>query len=284
MKEYGKKQYKPINKNHAKPKQAPRPPRTERSVEQWELPENLIYGRNAIREALKSGRQLDKLMVNKDMDGYAAEIVKSARQAGVPVVYLERTQINKITNTTSHQGMAAYVASQSYVEIADILAIARDKGEDPFILVADGLEDPHNLGAIIRTAECAGVHGVIIPKRRACGLTPVVSKVSAGAVEHMAIAKVNNTAAAIDELKAAGVWVAGADMGQGYAFDRDMTGPLALVVGSEGEGLSRLVKEKCDYLVAIPMFGKVDSLNVSAATSVITYEVVRQRLSKKAEQ
>ncbi|HOV70503.1 MAG TPA: 23S rRNA (guanosine(2251)-2'-O)-methyltransferase RlmB [Clostridia bacterium] len=237
-----------------------------------------MYGRNPIREAIKAGRQLDKLFVVKDIDPSGMDITCRAREQGVPVVYVHRAKLDKLTAGAAHQGVAAFIAARKYSELEDILQIAREKGEPPFILIADGIEDPHNLGAIIRTAECAGMHGVIIRKRHACGLTSVVDKVSAGALEHMAVARVNNIAAFIEDLKNQGIWIAGADMAGDPVYNANLKGALAIVVGAEGKGLSMLVAQKCDFLISLPQRGLVGSLNVSSAAAAIIYEALRQRI------
>jgi len=243
-----------------------------------ELPENLVFGRNAIRELLASGRSVDKVMVARgEREGSIGELIRTAREAGIPVLETERSKLDALTQGAKHQGILAFAAERAYASVSDILAYARSRGETPLIVVLDGVEDPHNLGAILRTADCVGAHGVIIPKRRAVGLTPVVAKCSAGAIEHVLVARVPNLVAALDELKEQGVWVYAADMdGQTYT-GVDLTGSAALVLGAEGAGVSRLVREHCDFTVSVPLFGHVDSLNVSNAAAVLLYEAVRQR-------
>jgi len=236
--------------------------------------ENIIIGRNAVRELLRSGASVDKILVS-GREGSVVALIAEAKKAGIPVVNTDARQLDKIAGGENHQGIAAYAAEKDYCSIEDILAIARERGEKPLVVVCDGVEDPHNLGAIIRTAECAGAHGVIIPKRRACGLTQAVSKASAGALLHMAVAKVQNIAGAIDELKEAGVWCFAAEAGGDFYYETDFNCACALVLGGEDSGVSRLVKEKCDYTVSIPMYGRVNSLNVSAAAAVLICHAAR---------
>ena len=237
---------------------------------------NIIVGRNPVAEALKSGRDLDKLMVSAE-EGSVRKIIAVARDRGIPVMRVEKTALDRIAPGQAHQGVCAYVSAYSYAQLEDIFRIAEERGEDPFIIILDNLEDPHNLGAIMRTAECAGAHGIIIPKRRACGLTEVVAKASAGAIEYMPCVKVTNIAQTIEELKERGVWIAACDMGGQEYYKADLKGKLAVVIGSEGFGISRLVKEKCDFVVSMPMVGKITSLNASNAAAVIIYEVRKQR-------
>ena len=238
--------------------------------------ENIIVGRNPVTEALRSGREIDKLMVSSE-EGSMKKILALAKERRIPVMKVEKSAIDRIAEGKAHQGVAAYVSAYAYAELEDIFRIAEERGEDPFIIILDNLEDPHNLGAIMRTAECAGAHGVIIPKRRACGLTEVVAKASAGAIEYMPCVKVTNIAQAIEELKERGVWVAACDMGGQEYYKADLKGKLAVVIGSEGSGISRLVKEKCDFVVSMPMVGRITSLNASNAEAVIIYEVRKQR-------
>ena len=238
--------------------------------------ERLLVGRNPIREALRAGRPVEKLLVaSGDLSGAAHEIIRLARDAGAVVQQVERSRLDAIA--PAHQGMLAYVAAVPYVGIGDMLAAAREKGEDPFIIVLDGITDPHNLGAIIRTAECAGAHGVVIPQRRAAGLTPAAAKAAAGALNYMPVARVANLNRAIDELKEAGVWVLGAAMSGEDAFSADLGGPVALVIGAEGDGISRLTLEKCDRVVSLPMRGHIDSLNASVAAGILMYGIARAR-------
>ncbi|MBR6311437.1 MAG: 23S rRNA (guanosine(2251)-2'-O)-methyltransferase RlmB [Oscillospiraceae bacterium] len=244
--------------------------------------ESRIEGRNAVLEALKAGRAIDKVYIARD-DGDRALgfIAAKARAAGAAVSTVDRRKLDFMSSTHAHQGVIAVAAAREYSTVADILALAEERGEAPLIIICDEITDPHNLGAIIRTAEVAGAHGVIIPRHRSSGVTAVVEKTSAGAVEHMLIAKVANLPSAMDELKAAGVWIYGtAAEGNSELWKTDMTGSMALVIGSEGEGMGRLVSEKCDFLVSIPMFGKVNSLNASAAAAVVMFEAVRQRHSR----
>lgn len=249
-----------------------------REEETGRMSENLVPGRNAVKELLSTGRDIDKILVAKgDREGSISLLVSMAIERKIPVVEVERRKLDVITAGAKHQGIVASVAEHSYATVDDILAIAKERGEAPFIIVADGIEDPHNLGAIIRSAECAGAHGLIIPKRRAVGLTAVVAKTSAGAMEHLAVARVSNITTTLEELKEKGLWVYGADMdGQTYE-EVDMKGAVALVLGSEGFGISRLVREHCDFMLSIPMYGRVNSMNVSAAAAVLVCEVARQR-------
>ena len=237
---------------------------------------NLIIGRNPVTEALKSGRAIDKIMVSGE-EGSVKVIVAKARERGIPVMKAERSALDRLAGGQPHQGVAAYVSSYSYSTVEDILGAAAKKGEDPFIIILDGIEDPHNLGAVIRTADCAGAHGVIIPKRYSAGLTDTVAKASAGAIEYVPVARVANIAQTIDTLKEKGIWVYACDMDGELYTRQDMKGKLALVIGSEGFGISRLVKEKCDFTVSIPMRGHVNSLNASNAACAVMYEVRRQR-------
>ena len=241
--------------------------------------DDVIEGRNSVTEALRAGRSIDKIYIAKgDVDKTLGHIASTARERGIVVVEADRRKLDSMSRTHSHQGVIALAAVRDYCSVADILAIAAERGEDPFVIICDEISDVHNLGAIIRTAECAGAHGVIIPKRRSAGLTAVVGKTSAGAAEHMAVARVPNLVSAIEELKAAGLWIYGsAADGASGMWQTDLRGPVALVIGSEGDGIGRLVAEKCDFMVSIPMRGKVSSLNASAAASVLRYEVLRQR-------
>lgn len=244
--------------------------------------EDLIEGRNAVTEALRAGRSIDKIYIAKgEVDKTLGHIASKARDQGVVVVETDRRKLDAMSVTHAHQGVIALAAVREYCSVEDILAIADERGEPPFVILCDEISDPHNLGAILRTAECVGAHGVIIPKRRSAGLTSIVDKTSAGAAEHMAVARVPNLPAAIRELKERGLWVYGtaADAPSGM-WDTDLTGPLCLIIGSEGDGMGRLVAENCDFLLSIPMRGKVSSLNASAAASVVMYEVLRQRQVK----
>lgn len=240
-----------------------------------------IEGRNAVMEAFRAGREVDKLFIlDGCQDGPVRSIAREARKHDTIINYVAKERLDQLSETGAHQGVIAQVAAFEYAEVEDILAKAREKGEAPFIFVLDNIEDPHNLGAIIRTANLAGAHGVIIPKRRAAGLTATVVKASAGAVNFTPVAKVTNIAKTIDELKEQGIWFACADMGGEVMYRLNLTGPIGLVIGNEGEGVSRLVREKCDYIASIPMKGDIDSLNASVAAGVLAYEIVRQRLGK----
>ncbi len=241
--------------------------------------EDLIEGRNAVIEALRAGRPIDKIYIQKgETDKTLGHIASTAKDAGIVVVDADRRKLDFMSRTHAHQGVIALAAIKDYCSVSDILAIAKERNEPPFIVMCDEISDPHNLGAVIRSAECVGAHGVIIPKRRSAGLTSIVEKTSAGAVEHIAVARVANLASAIEELKAAGVWVYGtAADGANPLWKTDLTGPACFVIGSEGAGMGRLVREKCDFLVSIPMKGKVSSLNASAAAAVLLYEALRQR-------
>ena len=247
--------------------------------EREEAPENMLEGRNVVTEALSAGRTIDKLFVaDGDTDRALARICAMAKQAGAVVVPTDRRKLDYMSATSAHQGVIAMVAAHDYASIDDILKKAQDAGEPPLIVICDELSDPHNLGAIIRTAECAGAHGIIIPKRRSVGLTAVVGKASAGALEYMPVARVSNIAAAIDTLKKAGVWVYGTAAGGDTTLYRaDLKSAAAIVIGNEGEGMSRLVSERCDFKVSIPMKGSISSLNASAAAAIMLYEAVRQR-------
>lgn len=237
---------------------------------------NIIVGRNPVTEALKSGRDIDKLMISTE-DGSMKKILALAKERRIPIMKVEKSALDRLAPGQAHQGVCAYVSAYAYAELEDIFRIAEERGEDPFIIVLDNLEDPHNLGAIMRTAECAGAHGIIIPKRRACGLTEVVAKASAGAIEYMPCVKVTNIAQTIEELKERGIWVAACDMGGQEYYKANLKGKLAVVIGSEGFGISRLVREKCDFVVSMPMVGRITSLNASNAAAVIIYEVRKQR-------
>ena len=242
-----------------------------------EIPENWAVGRNALRELLASGRAIDKILVAKgEHEGSLSALLREASERHIPIVETEARRLDTMTGGARHQGVVAYAAEKEYVSLEDILALAESRGESPFIVLCDGVEDPHNLGAIIRTAECCGVHGVVIPKRRSVGLTAAVSKASAGAIEHMPIARVTNLAMAIDELKERGVWVYAAEAGGTPYYDVDFTGPAAIIFGSEGNGVSALNKQNSDMIVSIPMFGKVNSFNVSTAAAVLLAEASKQ--------
>ena len=240
-----------------------------------------IEGRNAVLEAFRSGKTIDRLFVlDGCQDGPVRTIVREAKKHDTIVNFVPKERLDSMSETGHHQGVMAYAAAYEYAEVEDILKIAEEKGEPPFLFLLDGIEDPHNLGAIIRTANLAGAHGVIIPKRRAVGLTATVARTSAGALNYTPVAKVTNMAATIEDLKKRGIWVVCADMGGESMYRLNLTGPIGLVIGNEGEGVSRLVKEKCDMIASIPMKGDIDSLNASVATGVLAYEIVRQRLAK----
>ncbi|MBO4893731.1 MAG: 23S rRNA (guanosine(2251)-2'-O)-methyltransferase RlmB [Clostridia bacterium] len=240
--------------------------------------EGLIIGRNAVSEALKSGREIDTLLVAKgERDKVASRLIAACRDRGVVVKEVDSRKLDSISAGANHQGVCAYAAVHGYSNIEDMLALAEEKGEKPFIIVCDEIEDPHNLGAIIRTADACGAHGVIIPKRRGVTLTYAVGKVSAGALEYVPVARVANLAATLDDLKEKGFWVYGADMDGTPWNEQDYSGAVALVIGSEGKGISRLVKEKCDFIVSLPMKGHINSLNASVAAGILMYEVVRSR-------
>ena len=243
-----------------------------------ELSEDMVAGRNAVMEALKGSRSVNKLMIaNGSTEGSIKEIIAVAKDKGVNIQYWDRSKLDSIARGIRHQGVLAQVAPVQYAELEDILQVAKDRNEPPFIVLLDELEDPHNLGAILRTADAAGVHGVLIPKHRSCPLSATVAKTSAGAVEHVPVARVGNLVQTIKKLKQEGLWVAAADMDGKDYYDTDLTGPLLLIIGSEGQGVGRLVKEQCDFVVRIPMVGKINSLNASVAGSILMYEAMKQR-------
>lgn len=248
-----------------------------------ELPENVLIGRNAVTEALRAGRGINKLLLAEgDKEGAVSEILALAKERGIVTQFVERSKIEAIAGDLRHQGVLAYAAPVAYAELEDILKAAEEKGEDPFLLLLDELEDPHNLGALLRTADATGVHGVLIPKRRSVPLTATVAKTSAGAIEYVPVARIGNITQTLKALKDKGFWVAGADMdGTQNYYEADLTGPLVLVVGSEGKGMGRLTKEACDFIVKLPMTGRINSLNASVAGSILMYESMRQRLLKK---
>ena len=240
-----------------------------------------IEGRNPVIEAYRSGKTIDKLFVlDGCQDGPVKTITREARKQHTIISYVSKERLDQLSETHHHQGVIAIAAAYDYASVDDILAKAREKGEEPFIFLLDGIEDPHNLGAIIRTANLAGAHGVIIPKHRAVGLTATVARTSAGALNFTPVAKVTNLGAAMDELKKEGLWFVCADMKGEVMYRQNLTGPIGLVIGNEGEGVSRLVREKCDFTASIPMKGDIDSLNASVATGVLAYEIVRQRMGK----
>ncbi len=269
-----------------RPREARQPAREEKpapqQTEEDALP-FLIIGRNAVREAVKSGRSIDYLLTCGEPDGSIGEILSLARDRKLVIRNCERKKLDELCmpfghggKTANHQGIVAYAAGVDYCSVADILAAARERGEAPFVIVLDGVTDPHNLGSVIRSAECAGAQGVIIGKRRSASVTAAAVKAAAGATEYVKIARVTNLSAALQELKRAGLWIAGADMAGNPMTRQGLNGPLALVIGSEGEGLSRLVKDNCDFLVSIPLFGKIESLNAAVAAAVLMYEKKRQ--------
>ena len=242
--------------------------------------ENLmVEGRNAVIEAFRSGKPVDKLFVlDGCQDGPVRTIIREAKKHDTIINFVTRERLDQISETKKHQGVIAYAAAYEYSEVEDMLELAKKKGEDPFLILLDNIEDPHNLGAIIRTANLAGAHGVIIPKRRAVGLTATVAKTSAGALNYTPVAKVTNLAKTMEELKEKGLWFVCADMGGESMYRLNLTGPIGMVIGNEGDVVSRLVKEKCDFIASIPMKGDIDSLNASVAAGVLAYEIVRQRL------
>ncbi|MCR5033200.1 MAG: 23S rRNA (guanosine(2251)-2'-O)-methyltransferase RlmB [Lachnospiraceae bacterium] len=238
-----------------------------------------IEGRNAVIESFRSGKAVDKVFIlDGSQDGPMSTIRREAKAHGSLVKFVTKERLDQMSETGHHQGVIAYIAAYEYAEVEDILQKAKDKGEAPFIFLLDEIEDPHNLGAIIRTANLAGAHGVIIPKNRAVGLTPTVAKASAGALNYTPVAKVTNIGQTIEELKKEGLWFVCADMGGTKMYDLNLTGPIGLVIGNEGNGVSRLVKEKCDFIASIPMKGDIDSLNASVAAGVLAFEIVRQRM------
>ncbi|MCI8417579.1 MAG: 23S rRNA (guanosine(2251)-2'-O)-methyltransferase RlmB [Lachnospiraceae bacterium] len=238
----------------------------------------IIEGRNAVLEALRAGQSIDKLFVlDGCQDGPVNSIKREAKKRQVPVTFVARERLDQLSETGKHQGVLAYGAAYAYAQVEDMLNLAKERGEEPFLFLLDNIEDPYNLGAIIRTANLAGAHGVIIPKRRAAGLTAVVARTSAGALNYTPVARVTNLGAMIEELKKQGIWFVCADMEGETMYDLNLKGPIGLVIGSEGEGVGRLVREKCDYAAAIPMKGDIDSLNASVAAGVLAYEIVRQR-------
>ena len=242
--------------------------------------EFMIEGRNAVIEAFRSGKTIDKLFVlDGCQDGPVKSILREAKKADTIVNFVDKERLDRLSNTGHHQGVVAQAAAYEYAEVDDILKLAKEKGEAPFVFILDEIEDPHNLGAIIRTANLAGAHGVIIPKRRAVGLTATVAKTSAGAINYTPVAKVTNISKTIEDLKEKGMWFVCADMGGESMYKLNLKGSIGLVIGNEGKGVSELVKKKCDMIASIPMFGDIDSLNASVATGVLAYEIVRQRLS-----
>ena len=240
----------------------------------------IIEGRNAVIEAFRSGKTIDKVFVlDGCQDGPVRTIVREAKKHDTILQFVTKERLDQLSETGKHQGVVAYAAAYEYAEVEDILALAKEKGEDPFIFILDNIEDPHNLGAIIRTANLAGAHGVIIPKSRAVGLTATVAKTSAGALNYTPVAKVTNLVKTMEELKEKGLWFVCADMGGETMYRLNLTGPIGLVIGNEGTGVGRLVKEECDFVASIPMKGDIDSLNASVAAGGLAYEIVRQRLN-----
>ncbi|UWG97870.1 23S rRNA (guanosine(2251)-2'-O)-methyltransferase RlmB [Dehalobacter sp. DCM] len=242
--------------------------------------ENIVCGRNAVNELLKSGNPVNKIVMKSEKEngqGRNADIVHRCKERGIPFQFVDNAVLDKLSAGEKHQGIVALSAAKEYVEPSDIIAIARQKGEDPFILVLDEIEDPHNLGALLRTADAAGVHGVIIPKRRSVGLTPAVGRTSAGAIEYVPVARVANLVQTLKYLKDEGCWVSGAEAGGKDIYQADLKGPRVVVIGGEDKGLGRLVKETCDEVISLPMLGRIASLNASVAGSIILYEVLRQR-------
>ena len=252
----------------------------EMQMENTQAESTKIEGRNAVLEAFRSGKTIDKLFVlDGCKDGPIQTILREAKKHDTLVQFVAKERLEQLSETKKHQGVIAYAAAYEYAEVEDMLKLAEEKGEPPFLFLLDGIEDPHNLGAIIRTANLAGAHGIIIPKRRAVGLTATVAKASAGAIYYTPVAKVTNLTNTIRELKEQGMWFVCADMGGTTMYDLDLKGSIGLVIGNEGEGVSKLVKENCDFVASIPMKGDIDSLNASVATGVLAYEIVRQRLS-----
>ncbi len=245
------------------------------------MKEDIIFGRNPVTEALRNKAPIDRIYIlDGAKDGAILTIKKKARDLDLPVRYVEKKRLDELTENASHQGVAAQIAAYSYVSVETILKKAEEKGEPPFVILLDGIEDPHNFGAILRTANLAGAHGLIIPADRACPLTGTVAKVSAGAVNYTPVAKVTNLVRSMEQLKDKGLWFVGADADGKEMYSLDLTGPMGLVIGAEGKGLSRLVREHCDYLASIPMFGEIDSLNASVAAGILSYEIVRNRIGK----
>ena len=257
-------------------------PRDKGPADVPELPDDLVAGRNAVMEMLKGSRSVNRLLVaNGSSEGSMREIIALAKEKGINIQFYDRSKLDAMAPGIRHQGVLAQVPPVQYAELEDILQIARDRNEPPFIVLLDELEDPHNLGAILRTADAAGVHGVLIPKHRSCPLSATVAKTSAGAVEHVPVARIGNMVQTIKKLKKEGLWVAAADMDGTDYYDTDLTGSLLLVIGSEGQGVGRLIKEQCDFVVRIPMVGKINSLNASVAGSILMYEAMKQRISNK---
>ena len=267
------------DRNYGKKSEAFLRPQT---AEQPCADEGVVFGRNAVKELLAAERDIDKILVARgDRDGSISVLVSSALARKIPVIETDRKKLDLISGGGAHQGIVAMAAQVTYVSVEDILAYAEERGEAPMLVICDGVEDPHNLGAIIRSAECAGFHGLIIPKRHSATVTATVAKSSAGAVSHLRIAKVSNLATTVEELKKKNVWIYGADMDGTTYYESDLKGPIAIVMGSEGEGISRLVEEKCDFKLSIPLYGKINSMNVSAAAAVLFCEAAKQHYAKK---
>lgn len=272
--------HKPVQK---KTEGNPKPQYIEEAEDRDDYYINLIEGRNPVLEALKSGREIDKLFVQSgQLEGSIRQIIAIARDKRILIKEVDKAKLDRMSATKSHQGVIASAALYKYYEVDDILEIAKAKAEDPFIVILDEITDPQNLGSILRSCDGAGVHGVIIPKRRAASLTPIIGKISAGAVEYVPVAKVTNLNQTMDYLKEKGLWIAGADASGDPYYEKDMTGPLALVVGSEGKGLGKLIKENCDFIVGIPMAGKISSLNAAVSCAVVIFEAKKQRALKNA--
>lgn len=248
-----------------------------KGVAEPQLTDSAVIGRNAVRELLKSGRDIDKIFVQRgEREGSIVALVSEAIQRHIPIVEAEKGKLDQLTDGAVHQGIVAFAAEKAYCSVDDLLQIAKERGEKPFLVIADGITDPHNLGALIRCAEGVGAHGLIIPKRRAVGLTAAVSKASCGAIEHLTVAKVTNLAATVEQLKQEGLWIFAAEAGGNAYYETDFRCPCALIMGSEGEGVSHLLKERADFIVSIPMYGKVNSFNVSTAAAVILAEISKQ--------
>ena len=255
---------------------------SEMRAEEQSLPESVVVGRNAVRELLRSGRSIDKIFTKAGVrEGSVTVIIAEAIEKKIPVVEVTQEKLDSLAQGTVHQGIVAMAAEKEYTDVDGILAIASERGEKPLVVIADGIEDPHNMGALIRCAECAGAHGIIIPKRRSVGITATVAKASAGALEHMAIAKVSNISATIDELKKKGLWIYAAEAGGNAYYETDFDTAAAIVFGSEGFGVGKAIKEKSDFIVSIPMYGKVNSLNVSTAASVVLCHAARMQREAK---
>ncbi len=267
--------------NEKKPyKQSSRPPHYPRyeADHASELDENCVVGRNSVRELLESGRDIDKIFCQKgDKEGSILQLLAIARERHIPLIECEKRKLDELSRGLRHQGVVAMAAARSYASIDDMIALAASRGEEPLLVIADGIEDPHNLGAIIRSAECAGAHGIIIPKRRSALLSATVSKSSAGALEHMPVARVANLTSVCEELKKRGFWLYAADMDGVSCYETDLCGKTAIVLGSEGFGISKLLREHCDFVVSIPMYGSLNSLNVSVAAGVLLLEAAKQR-------